>query len=128
MSNKPGALKRKQKKELEEKEKAMLYEQAMIEGILEGSPEAVGVAVIRLTCGCFKMAAVDENGDPASKVVIFRYRSEKVCELCQKDKGAYERVKEAFIHWEKAPESREKQQEIELKVLGSVPAPASLPH
>ncbi len=27
-------------------------EQAMIEGILEGSPEAVGVAVIRLNCGC----------------------------------------------------------------------------
>ncbi|NLX18463.1 MAG: hypothetical protein GXY53_04160, partial [Desulfobulbus sp.] len=31
-------------------------EQAMIEGILEGSPDAVGVAVIRLDCGCRKMA------------------------------------------------------------------------
>ena len=27
-------------------------EQAMVAGILEGSPEAVGVAVVRLDCGC----------------------------------------------------------------------------
>ncbi|EKD39475.1 MAG: hypothetical protein ACD_75C00394G0010, partial [uncultured bacterium] len=33
-------------------------EQAMIEGILEGSPDGIGVVVIRLDCGCRKMAAV----------------------------------------------------------------------
>ena len=41
-------------------------EQAMIEGIFEGSPDAVGVAVIRLDCGCRKMAAINQAGDPAS--------------------------------------------------------------
>ena len=34
-------------------------EEAMIEGILEGSPEGIGVAVIRLDCECRKMAAVE---------------------------------------------------------------------
>ncbi len=128
MSNKPGQMKKRQKEELKRKDSAMLYEQAMIEGILEGSPDAVGVAVIRLACGCCKMAAVDEKGDPASKVVIFRYRSEKVCEQCRKDNGAYERVGEAFIHWEKEPDNAAKKQEIELKVLGSAPSPGSRPH
>ena len=32
-------------------------EQAMIECIIEGSPDAVGVVVVRLECGCRKMAA-----------------------------------------------------------------------
>lgn len=125
MSNRPGTLKRKKKQEANDREKALLYEQAMREGILEGSPEAVGVAVIRLACGCCKMAAVDKNGDPASKVVIFRYRSEKVCDLCKKDNGAYERVSEAFIHWQDEP-GEDRRREIELKVLGS--APGSRPH
>ena len=41
----------------------------MIEGLIEGSPDAIGVAVIRLDCGCKKMAAVDKNGEPASNAI-----------------------------------------------------------
>ena len=31
-------------------------EEAMIQGIIEGSPDAIGVAVVRMKCGCHKMA------------------------------------------------------------------------
>ena len=51
--------------------KAQKNEEAMIAGILEGSPDGIGVAVIRLECGCRKMAAVDSKGEPASKVIIY---------------------------------------------------------
>ncbi len=128
MSNKPKAIKKRQQEELDQKHKAMLYEQAMLEGIIEGSPDAIGVAIIRLNCGCRKMAAVDKNGEPASKVVIFRDNAANICDLCKKDDGAFARVTEAFIHWDKEPQDHRKKQEIEVKVLGSVPAPSSQPH
>ena len=93
-------------------------ELAMIEGILEGSPEGIGVVVVRMQCGCRKMAAVAANGEPASKVIIYRDQAESVCPLCKADNGAYHRVAEAFIHWvEPAPEA-EQQDMIYRKVLG----------
>ncbi len=128
MSNKPKEIKKRQKEELDRQKSAMLYEQAMLEGILEGSPDAIGIAVIRLNCGCRKMAAVDEKGEPASKVVIFRDSAANICDQCKKDDGAYERVSEAFIHWDKEPQDPEKKREIEIKVLGSAPAPKPLQH
>ena len=45
-------------------------ERAMIEGILEGSPEGIGIVVVRLECGCRKMAAVSKEGEPASKIIM----------------------------------------------------------
>ena len=74
-------------------------ERAMIEGIVEGSPDAIGVAVIRLDCGCRKMAAVDKNGEPASKIIMYRDMAESICDLCQKDNGDFMRVTEQFISW-----------------------------
>ena len=94
-------------------------EEAMIAGIIEGSPDGIGVAVIRLDCGCRKMAAVDKNGDPASKVIIYRDQAESICDQCKADNGAYIRVKEEFIHWvEPAPDEATKQM-ITSKVLGT---------
>ena len=93
-------------------------EDAMIQGILEGSPDAIGVAVIRLNCGCRKMAAVDKDGEPASKVIIYRDRAESICGKCKEDNGSYMRVTEQFIHWvEPEPETAKKQMIVE-KVLG----------
>ena len=74
-------------------------EEAMIQGIIEGSPDAIGVAVIRLECGCRKMAAVDKEGDPASKVIMYRDRSESICDKCKEDNGSYMRMTDQFIHW-----------------------------
>lgn len=94
-------------------------EQAMIEGILEGSPDAVGVAVIRLDCGCRKMAAVDQFGEPASKIIMYRDHADSICDQCQHDNGAYIRVTKQFISWktpEPAPSTKEK---IIAKVLGT---------
>ena len=48
----------------------------MIAGILEGSPDGIGVVVVRLECGCRKMAAVAKDGEPASKVIIYRDQAE----------------------------------------------------
>lgn len=96
-------------------------EQAMIEGILEGSPDGIGVAVIRLECGCRKMAAVDKSGEPASKVIIYRDQAESICKKCKDDNGAFNRVTASFIHWvEPEPESSLRKM-IEAKVLGSGP-------
>ena len=93
-------------------------EQAMIEGIIEGSPEAVGVAVIRLDCGCRKMAAVDVHGDPASKIIMYRDNAESICEQCKTDNGDFFRVVKQFISW-KSPEPDVPTQEmIVAKVLG----------
>lgn len=93
-------------------------ERAMIEGIIEGSPEAVGVAVIRLDCGCRKMAAVDKNGDPASKILMYRDMAESICDQCKKDNGDFMRVTEQFIRWVD-PEPDEKTKKMILaKVLG----------
>jgi hypothetical protein len=94
-------------------------EEAMIGGIIEGSPGAVGVAVIRLDCGCRKMAAVDKNGEPASKVIIYRDSATSICEQCKADNGACTRVTEQFIHWEKSDLDDETKAKIIAKVLGT---------
>jgi len=112
--------KKKKNKKIDPEKAALKSEQAMIEGILEGSPEAIGVAVVRLECGCRKMAAVDSSGDPASKVIIYRDRAESVCDKCKKDDGAFARVTASFIHWSQPPDEARKK-EIELKVLGDMP-------
>ena len=96
-------------------------EEAMIQGILEGSPDGIGVVVVRLACGCRKMAAVDKEGEPASKVIMFRHQAESICDKCKKDDGAFERVQEAFIHWVPPGPSGEIKKMIELKALGSQP-------
>ena len=93
-------------------------EMAMVEGILEGSPDGIGVAVIRLDCGCRKMAAVDKNGEPASKIIMYRDQAESICEQCKKDNGDFMRVTEQFISWATPePDTRTKKM-IEAKVLG----------
>ncbi len=98
---------------------AQKNEEAMIEGILEGSPDGIGVAVIRMSCGCRKMAAVDKDGEAASKVIMYRDAAESICELCKKDNGAFERVKESFIHYQKPVPADHIQQMIKNKVLGT---------
>lgn len=95
-------------------------EEAMIGGIIEGSPEAVGVAVLRLACGCRKMAAVDKEGEPASKVVIYRDNALNVCDQCREDNGAFVRVRESFIHWLDPAPAADRQAAIEAKVFGTV--------
>ncbi len=94
-------------------------ELAMIEGILEGSPEGIGVVVVRLECGCRKMAAVSKEGEPASKIIMYRDMAESICAKCKEDNGSYMRVTESFIHWLEPAPSEELQKEISLKVLGS---------
>jgi hypothetical protein len=94
-------------------------EEAMIQGILEGSPDAIGVVVVRLTCGCRKMAAVGKDGEPASKVIMFRHQAESICDLCKKDNGAYARMATSFIHWLPPGPVPEVRQMIERKALGT---------
>lgn len=94
-------------------------EQAMIEGILEGSPDGIGVVVIRLECGCRKMAAVAADGEPASKLIMYRDQAQSICDKCKEDNGSFVRVTESFIHWVEPSPSEEKQREISIKVLGS---------
>ena len=94
-------------------------EQAMIEGILEGSPDAVGVAVIRLNCGCRKMAAVSIDGEPASKIIMYRDQAESICEQCKADNGDYMRVTKQFIRWKKPEPDEAAKKSIEAKVLGT---------
>jgi len=94
-------------------------EEAMIAGILEGSPDGIGVAVVRLDCGCRKMAAVDKDGEPASKVIMYRDGAEAICELCKKDNGAFARVRESFIHWSDPAPAPHMRQMIKNKVLGT---------
>ena len=98
---------------------AQKSEEAMIEGILEGSPNGIGVAIIRLECGCRKMAAIDNNGEPASKVIMYRDSAESICDLCKKDNGAFERVTEEFIHWTKPEPDAATKNTIQEKVLGT---------
>jgi sugar (pentulose or hexulose) kinase len=93
-------------------------EEAMIQGIIEGSPEAIGVAVVRLNCGCRKMAAVDKEGEPASKVIMYRDRAESICDKCKEDNGSYMRITEQFIHWISPEPEAAKKKMIEEKVLG----------
>jgi hypothetical protein len=96
-------------------------EEAMIEGILEGSPDGIGVAVIRLECGCRKMAAVAKDGEPASKVIIYRDGAESICAKCKEDNGSFARVTESFIHWATPEPDDEVKRTIENKVLGTQP-------
>lgn len=98
---------------------AQKSELAMIEGILEGSPDGIGVAVVRLDCGCRKMAAVDKKGDPASKVITYRDNAPSVCDLCKQDNGAFIRVTESFIHFTDPPPSPDEMELINAKVLGT---------
>lgn len=97
-------------------------ELAMIEGILEGSPEGIGVVVVRLECGCRKMAAVSKEGDPASKVIIYRDEAESICDKCKEDNGAYMRVTESFIHWVDPQPDDEQKRRITEKVIGASPS------
>jgi hypothetical protein len=106
-------------KKTKKKLQAEKREQAMIEGIIEGSPDAIGVVVVRLECGCRKMAAVSKDGDPASKIIMYRDNAQSICDKCKEDNGSFMRTKESFIHWIEPAPSEEKQKEINLKVLGS---------
>ena len=94
-------------------------ELAMIEGIIEGSPNAVGVAVVQYDCGCRKMAAVDKNGDPASKIIMYRDNADSICEQCKDDNGSYMRMVKQFIHWKSPEPDNTTQQMIIAKVLGT---------
>jgi len=94
-------------------------EEAMIQGIIEGSPEAIGVAVVRLDCGCRKMAAVDKEGEPASKVIMYRDRAESICDRCKKDNGSFMRMIAQFIHWSSPEPDAARKKMIEEKVLGT---------
>lgn len=116
-------MKKQKNAPLDSKGKALKSEMAMIAGIMEGSPDAIAVAVVRLECGCRKMAAVDKNGDPASKVVAYRDGAESICDKCKEDNGAFHRVTEAFIDWATSDIEEGVKREIENKVLGSRPAP-----
>lgn len=94
-------------------------EQAMIEGILEGSPDAVGVAVIRLDCGCRKMAAVNQSGDPASKIIMYRDNAQSICDQCKADNGDFFRVVKQFISWKSPEPDAYTKEMIVAKVLGT---------
>lgn len=106
-------LKKKKDQEVE------MRERAMVEGILEGSPDGVGVVIIRLDCGCRKMAAVSKDGEPASKVIMYRDHAESVCDKCKDDQGAFMRVIKQFIHWKEPAPDRDQQEKISIKVLGT---------
>lgn len=108
-------MKSKKSKKIKQIEKR---ERAMIEGILEGSPDGIGVVVIRLECGCRKMAAISKEGEPASKIIMYRDEAQSICSKCKEDNGDFIRIKESFIHWTDPAPSDEKQEEIYYKVLG----------
>jgi hypothetical protein len=65
------------------------------------------------------MAAVSKEGEPASKIIMYRDQAESICDKCKEDNGAYMRVEESFIHWVEPAPSEQMQKEINLKVLGS---------
>ncbi|PID72408.1 MAG: hypothetical protein CSB34_02325 [Desulfobulbus propionicus] len=94
-------------------------EQAMVAAILDGSPKAIGVAVIRLDCGCRKMAAVSKEGEPASEIMMYRDSAESICDKCKQDNGAFMRVTEQFISWKPPEPDHLTKQMITTKVLGS---------
>ncbi|MEA3469786.1 MAG: hypothetical protein U9R57_16400 [Thermodesulfobacteriota bacterium] len=107
------------------KNKALIAEkneEAMIEGILEGSPDGIGVVIVRLECGCKKMAAVAKDGEPASKLIMYRDQAESICSKCKEDNGDFMRVTESFIHWTKPEPSDAVKEMINTKVLGTMPA------
>ncbi|MEN8134712.1 MAG: hypothetical protein ABFS18_04140 [Thermodesulfobacteriota bacterium] len=96
-------------------------EKAMIAGIIEGSPDAIGVAVVRLDCGCRKMAALDKEGEAASKVIAYRDSAMSICDKCKKDHGDFSRVTESFIDWIEPQPDAATREKIEVKVLGNYP-------
>ena len=110
---------RKKDKKKKKEQELEMRERAIVEGILEGSPDGVGVVVVRLDCGCRKMAAVTEEGEPASKVIMYRDHAESICDNCKDDQGAFSRVVAQFIHWQNPPPDQAQQEKITLKVLGS---------
>ncbi len=112
---------KKNKKTAPNKLIAEKNETAMIAGIIEGSPDAVGVAVVRLDCGCRKMAALDIKGDAASKVIAYRDSALSICDQCKKDHGDFSRVTESFIDWVEPKPDAATRQKIEIKVLGNYP-------
>lgn len=105
------------------KDNALKSERAMIAGIIEGSPDAIGVAVVRLDCDCRKMAAVDKDGEPASKVIAYRDAAESICDQCKADNGAFNRTVFSFIDWIEPEPDEQTKREIEHKVLGTHPTP-----
>ena len=112
-------------KQLSKKNTALIAEKnetAMIEGILEGSPDGIGVVVVRLECGCKKMAAVSRNGEAASKLIMYRDQAESICSKCKEDNGDFMRVTEEFIHWQKPEPSDSEKETIYAKVFGTMPA------
>lgn len=111
----------KTKKSANKKLIAEKNETAMIAGIIEGSPDGIGVAVVRLECGCRKMAALDKKGDAASKVITYRDSAQSICNKCKKDHGDFSRVTESFIHWVEPAPDKATQEKIETKVLGNYP-------
>ncbi|MDA3972393.1 MAG: hypothetical protein PF442_13685 [Desulfobulbaceae bacterium] len=110
-----------QRKNKDQKLIASKNEEAMIAGIIEGSPDAVGVVVIRMECGCRKMAAVDIKGEAASGVIMYRDNAESICEKCKEDNGAFERILAQFFVWEKKDLDGETKKVIYEKVLGAAP-------
>ncbi|MBE0583405.1 MAG: hypothetical protein IH612_06525 [Desulfofustis sp.] len=96
-----------------------LRERAMVEGILEGSPDGIAVVVVRLDCGCRKMAAVSLDGEPASKVIMYRDNAESICDACKDDQGAFMRVTEQFLHWQEPKPDTATQAKIAAKVFGT---------
>ncbi|MEN8188913.1 MAG: hypothetical protein ABFS19_03635 [Thermodesulfobacteriota bacterium] len=96
---------------------------AMIGGILEGCPDGIGVVVVRLECGCRKMAAVSKEGDMASKkLIMYRDQAESICDKCKEDNGDFMRVTETFIHWEEPKPDEATMEMITAKVIGTPPA------
>jgi len=112
---------KKNKKVANNKLIAEKNETAMIAGIIEGSPDAIGVAVVRLECGCRKMAALDKEGEPASKVIAYRDSALSICDKCKEDHGDFSRVTESFIDWTDPEPDEAIKNKIETKVLGNYP-------
>lgn len=96
-------------------------ENAMVGGILEGSPDAVGVVIIRLECGCRKMAAVDIKGDSASGIIAYRDNADSICDKCKEDHGDFSRVTAQFIEWDQDDLEGATKKMIYEKVLGTAP-------
>ncbi len=120
-----NSMTKKKKESKKIKNKALVAEkneEAMVEGILEGSPDGIGVVVVRLECGCKKMAAVAKDGEPASKLIMYRDQAESICSKCKEDNGDFMRVTESFIHWTKPEPSDAVKEMINAKVLGTMPA------
>ncbi len=110
---------KKKKKKERDKELLEKRERAMVEGILEGSPDGIGVVVVRLDCGCRKMAAVGRDGEPASKIIMYRDNAESICEKCQDDQGAFMRTLEQFIFWKEPELTQDEKDRIAVKVMGT---------